>query len=165
MKEMKLTLEFVNIQDIQFGEVTQVKNHLLEINKEELIQYLQDERFKSIDIELARPGESIRIIPVKDVIEPRIKCDEEGNAFPGFLGDCEGTGEGVTKVLKGVGVVTTGKIVGFQEGIIDMTGPASEVCYYSSLNNVVIVAEKGKTCLRSSMRRQFAWRGLKQQSI
>ena len=77
MKEMKLTLEFVNIQDIQFGEVTQVKNHLLEINKEELIQYLQDERFKSIDIELARPGESIRIIPVKDVIEPRIKCDEE----------------------------------------------------------------------------------------
>lgn len=142
MKEMKLTLEFVNIQDIQFGEVTQVKNHLLEINKEELIQYLQDERFKSIDIELARPGESIRIIPVKDVIEPRIKCDEEGNAFPGFLGDCEGTGEGVTKVLKGVGVVTTGKIVGFQEGIIDMTGPASEVCYYSSLNNVVIVAEK-----------------------
>ncbi len=142
MREMNLTLELIHIKDIQFGETTQVKDHILEINKEELAAYLHDDRLQSIQIELARPGESVRIIPVKDVIEPRVKVDDEGNAFPGFLGECEGTGEGRTKVLKGVGVVTTGKIVGFQEGIIDMAGPAAEHCYYSVLNNVVIVAEK-----------------------
>ena len=31
-------------------------------------------------------------------------------------------GSGKTNVLKGSAVVTTGKIVGFQEGIIDMSG-------------------------------------------
>ena len=38
-------------------------------------------------------------------------------------------------------VVTTGKIVGFQEGIIDMTGPGAEYTPFSKLNNLVIIAE------------------------
>jgi glycine reductase len=50
-------------------------------------------------------------------------------------------GQGTTHVLKGVGVVTTGQIVGYQEGIIDMTGPGAELTPFSKLNNLVIVAE------------------------
>ena len=142
MKSKKLKFETINITDIQFGEETHIENGVLTINKDELIGELQDDRLESIDIDLARPGESVRIIPVKDVIEPRIKVDDGDNAFPGILGDCEGTGEGTTMALKGMAVVTTGKIVGFQEGIIDMSGPAAKDCYYSSLNNVVIIAEK-----------------------
>lgn len=38
-------------------------------------------------------------------------------------------------------VVTAGKIVGFQEGIIDMTGPGAEYTPFSKLNNLVVVCE------------------------
>lgn len=141
MKGMNLKLELVYIKDVKFGDKTYVQDNVLTVCKEELLERLKNEAFSSLDLQLARPGESVRIIPVKDVIEPRAKINQAGDAFPGVLGECEGTGEGRTKVLKGVGVVTTGKIVGFQEGIIDMSGPAAEHCYYSSLNNVVITAE------------------------
>ena len=38
-------------------------------------------------------------------------------------------------------VVTAGKIVGFQEGIIDMTGPGADYTPFSKLNNFVVVCE------------------------
>jgi glycine reductase len=38
-------------------------------------------------------------------------------------------------------VITTGKIVGFQEGIIDMTGPGADYTPFSKLHNVVVIAE------------------------
>ena len=38
-------------------------------------------------------------------------------------------------------VVTAGKIVGFQEGIIDMSGPGAEYTPFSKLNNLVVVCE------------------------
>jgi glycine reductase len=43
--------------------------------------------------------------------------------------------------LSGAAVVTVGKIVGFQEGIIDMAGPGAEYTPFSGLNNLVIVCE------------------------
>lgn len=138
---MNLRLEIINIRNIQFGESTMIKDGILSINREELIKVLEDkESFKSVDIDLARPGESIRIIPVKDVLEPRIKV-EDGGFFPGFIGNFSSCGKGCTKVLRGCGVVTTGSIVGFQEGLIDMTGPGAKHSHYSKLNNVVVLAE------------------------
>lgn len=38
---------------------------------------LKDKGILDVEIDIARPGESIRIIPVKDVIEPRAKLDED----------------------------------------------------------------------------------------
>ena len=38
-------------------------------------------------------------------------------------------------------VVTAGKIVGFQEGIIDMTGPGAEYTPFSKTLNLVMVCE------------------------
>ena len=50
-------------------------------------------------------------------------------------------GEGKTNVLKGAAVVTTGKIVGFQEGIIDMSGPGADYTPFSKTYNVVVKME------------------------
>nr|WP_330383770.1 glycine/sarcosine/betaine reductase component B subunit [Romboutsia hominis] len=47
------------------------------------------EHIKSIDIELAHPGESVRIVPVKDVIEPRVKVEGNGGIFPGIISKIE----------------------------------------------------------------------------
>lgn len=139
---MRLELGKIFIKDVQFGEVTEVKEGVLFINKEEMIREIGgDEHIKSIDLELARPGESIRITPVKDVIEPRVKVEGKGGIFPGILSKVDTVGEGRTHVLKGAAVVTTGKIVGFQEGIIDMTGVGADYTPFSKLNNVVVIAE------------------------
>lgn len=139
---MRLELGNIYIKDVQFGNETKVENGVLYVNKEELISIIsEDEHLKSVDIELARPGESVRIMPVKDVIEPRVKVEGKGGIFPGVISKVETVGSGRTNVLKGAAVVTTGKIVGFQEGIIDMTGPGAEYTPFSKLNNVVLVCE------------------------
>lgn len=139
---MRLELGNIFIKDVQFGNETKVESGTLYVNKEELISLLsEDEHLKRVDVELARPGESIRITPVKDVIEPRVKVEGPGGVFPGMISKVDTVGSGRTNVLKGAAVVTTGKIVGFQEGIIDMTGPGAEYTPFSKLNNVVVVCE------------------------
>ncbi len=140
MQNMNLTLEIVEIKDVQFGDRTYIQNGVLTINRKELIKEIGDPLFESIDFEIAKPGESTRIIPVKDVIEPRIKVESEG-MFPGILDGFNQCGEGNTKVLKGCCLTTTGKIMGFQEGIIDMSGPGAKYCHYSNLINIVLIAD------------------------
>lgn len=139
---MRLELGKIFIKDVQFGATTQVVNSILTVNKEEMIsKLLGDPRIASIDIELAKPGEEVRIIPVKDVIEPRVKVEGKGGVFPGWISKVETVGSGRTHVLKGACVVTTGKIVGFQEGIIDMSGPGADYTPFSKTLNVVVIAE------------------------
>ncbi len=139
---MKLELGSVFIKDIQFAAQSKIENGTLYVNKEEVKQIiLEDQNFKSADVELAKPGESIRIMPVKDVVEPRVKVQGSGGIFPGMVNKVETVGSGKTYALKGAAVVTTGKIVGFQEGIIDMIGLGAEYTPFSKLNNLVLVCE------------------------
>ncbi len=139
---MRLELGEILIKDVQFGDASKVENGVLYVNKDEVINLVcEDEHIKSVNVELARPGESVRITPVKDVIEPRVKVDGKGGMFPGVVSKVTTVGEGRTHVLKGSAVVTCGKIVGFQEGIIDMDGPGAEYTPFSKLNNVCLVIE------------------------
>jgi sarcosine reductase len=138
---MQLKVGNIFIKDLQFGPRTEVKNQTLFVNREELTGHLlQDEHLAQVELEITHPGESVRIMPVKDVIEPRVKPDHDGGIFPGMVSKMFTAGQGTTHVLKGVSVVTTGKIVGYQEGIIDMSGPGAELCPFSKLHNLVIVA-------------------------
>ena len=139
---MRLELGKIHIKDIQFGPESRIADNVLYVNKEELIKAVwDDEAIASVEVEIARPGESVRITPVKDVIEPRVKTEGRGGIFPGILSKVDTVGEGRTVALKGMSVVTTGKIVGFQEGIIDMAGAGAEYTPFSKLNNLVIIAE------------------------
>ena len=139
---MRLELGRINISNVKFADETKVESGCLLINKQELIDLvMEDNHIKSCVIELARPGEEIRITPVKDVIEPRVKVDGEGGIFPGLINKVTTVGSGRTHVLKGAAIITCGKIVGFQEGIIDMTGPGSEYTPFSKLNNICLVIE------------------------
>ncbi|MEY8302813.1 beta-aspartyl-peptidase [Anaerosalibacter bizertensis] len=139
---MRLELGYLFIEDVQFAEETKLENKTLYVNKNELVNLIkEDEHFEKVDLELARPGESIRITPVKDVIEPRVKVEGPGGIFPGMISKVDTVGSGKTNVLKGCAVVTAGKIVGFQEGIIDMTGPGADYTPFSKLNNIVLVCE------------------------
>ena len=139
---MRLELGNIFIKDMQFGNDTKVENGTLYINKEELLQAVSgDERIKSIEFDIVRPWEEVRIIPVKDVVEPRVKVEGKGGIFPGFINKVDTVGSGRTHVLKGAAVVTTGKVVGFQEGIIDMCGEGAKYTPFSKTNNLVAVVE------------------------
>ena len=139
---MKLELHKIKINKLAWGDKTFAQGGVLTVNKEELLSVLAgDERLAKVDVDFAHPGESVRIIPVKDVVEPRFKMEGPGGVFPGMVSDVDTVGEGKTLVLSGAAVVTTGKIVRFQEGIIDMTGPGAEYTPYSGTCNVVLILE------------------------
>lgn len=159
---MRLELGQVLIKDIQFGDNTKIDNGVLYVNKQELIDLIrEDEHLKSVDVEIARPGESVRITPVKDVVEPRVKVEGPGGIFPGVLSKVQTVGTGKTNVLKGCAVVTTGKIVGFQEGIVDMTGPGAEFTPFSKLNNLVLICEPLDTLKQHDHEKAVRFAGFK----
>lgn len=136
---LKLELGRIYIKDIQFGEKTAIKDGVLTVNKEALIEKLkEDKKIKDIKVQIARPGEKVRIIPVKDVIEPRIKIQGEGNGFPGVSAKMAQLGDGKVNVLYGAAIVTIGDMVGFQEGVIDMWGEGAKWTPFSKTYNLVV---------------------------
>lgn len=137
---MKLELGYIHIKDIIIGSESKVENGVLYVDEAALkALVLEDEELKDVHFDVAKPGESVRITPVKDVIEPRVKVEGPGGVFPGVISKVETVGSGKTHVLKDMAVVTAGKIVGFQEGIIDMSGPGAEYTPFSKTLNLVMV--------------------------
>ena len=139
---MKLELGYIKISDIQLSNESKVENGVLYVNPEDIINLIkEDENIATVAVDIAKPGESVRITPVKDVIEPRVKVEGPGQIFPGVIGKVNRVGEGRTHVLKGAAVVTTGRIVGFQEGIIDMSGEGAKYTPFSQTMNLVVTCE------------------------
>jgi len=139
---VRLELGRIKITDVQFGEITKVEKGTLYVNEQELVNLItEDEHIKSVKVDLAKPGEETRITPVKDVIEPRVKVEGQGGIFPGVINKVTTVGAGRTHVLSGAAVVTCGKIVGFQEGIIDMSGPGADFTPFSKTYNICLVIE------------------------
>ncbi|MEG0613470.1 MAG: glycine/sarcosine/betaine reductase component B subunit [Clostridium sp.] len=139
---MKLDIGNFYIKDIVFGDKLSFENGILTINKEEAINFVkQDERITEAEIYIARPGDKIRMVPVKEAIEPRVKLN--GNSiFPGYIGELSQAGDGTTHALKNSAVIVVGKHWGgFQDGVIDMSGEGSKYTYFSKLNNIVLVAD------------------------
>ena len=140
---MKLELGEIHIKDVVLGNESKIVDGVVTVDTEELkALILEDEHLVDVKFDVAHPGESTRITPVKDVIEPRVKVEGPGEIFPGVIGKVTPTvGSGKTYALKGMSVMTAGKIVGFQEGIIDMSGPGADYTPFSKLVNLVLVIE------------------------
>jgi len=136
---LRLEIGRINITDIQLGNETSVKNGVLTVDATSLIAKLkEDDRIKDVKIDIAKPGDKVRIIPVKDVIEPRVKISGGVNGFPGVTAKPAQCGEGRTHVLYGAAIVTVGDIVGFQEGVIDMWGEGAKWTPFSQTYNLTV---------------------------
>lgn len=131
-------IQLVDIQIAEEGHTQGIFDHILYVHPESVKEALmKDPRIEDVQIDIARPGDSVRILPVKDVIAPRAKRGN-GSIFPGLIDPIQKVSEDATIVLENCAVVTTGPIVGFQEGIIDMSGPAAEYSPFSQLNLLVL---------------------------
>ncbi len=137
---MKLELGNIHITDLEIGDKTNIKGGKLTIDTKAIKEIvLEDDRLIDLSVEIAKPGDSIRIAPVKDAIEPRVKVKGQGAMFPGVINKVKEVGSGRTHVLKGAAVITCGKIVSFQEGLIDMSGTGAEYTPFSQTHNVCLV--------------------------
>lgn len=137
---MKLTLGRILIHDIVFADETKLEGGVLYVNPSPLEKMvLEDDKIATVSFDIAKPGESVRITPVKDVIEPRVKVEGPGGIFPGMIAGVDTVGSGRTHALAGMALVTAGPIVGFQEGIIDMSGPGAAYTPFSKTLNLVMV--------------------------
>ena len=87
---MKLELGKILIHDICFAEKSEIRDGVLYVSKEEMEKIvMREEGIQSVSFDIAKPGESVRITPVKDVIEPRVKVEGPGGIFPEY--DSPGT--------------------------------------------------------------------------
>ena len=98
----RLQIDYVRVNKVQFGETTNLTDGVLTVNKEELTDMAKSEMFGSLDIKLAVPGESCRILGIHDIMQPRCKADAPETSYPGIWGKLAPMGEGRTVALKGV---------------------------------------------------------------
>jgi glycine reductase len=139
---MNLEIGNFQVKNVQFGQTSSYSEGTLTINKEEALSVVfQDDHITEADIVLAKPGDDVRIVPVKEAVEPRFRLSG-GPTFPGVTGKIERVGEGKTVALKNCSVLAVGKHWGsFGDGLIDMSGEGAKYSIFSKLNNICLVAD------------------------
>ncbi len=146
---MRLELGTFPVRDVVFAARTRWDDGVLEINRDELMaEVRKDTRIAKATLEIAKPGESTRIWPVRDAIEPRIKVEGPGVAYPGICGRAiETVGQGRTHRLGGISVVEVSEVPphdkggDFNEIYYDMCGPWADAIPHSKLINVCFIVE------------------------
>ncbi len=146
---MRLEMGTFPVRDVIFGPQTRWRDGVLEIDRESILDLIRrDPRIATAELELAKPGESVRIWPVRDVIEPRIKVEGPGMVYPGICGRPITTvGQGRTHRLSGIGVAEVSGVNWHEAGgdyveiLLDMSGPWAELIPMSALINVCVVVE------------------------
>lgn len=131
------------VSQLTFGDTTALRRGVLTVDRAAVTSLaLGDANLAGVEIDLATPGQSTRIIHVIDAIEPRYK--PSGATFPWFLSPPELVGSGVTHRLDGATVIATGDIPGaadsqgLKEAIVDMSGPGAPYSPFSAMCNVVL---------------------------
>ncbi len=162
---MKLELGNFHVEDIEFGDETTFNDGVLTINKEEALEVVyKDEHITEADLKIVKPGDMVRLVPVKEAIEPRYR-EEGGPVFPGVTGDLMQAGDGRTLAMKDMSVLVVGKHWGgFQDGLIDMGGEGAKYTYFSQLKNVVLVADTDEEFERHEQQkknRALRWAGMR----
>ncbi|NPV43972.1 MAG: betaine reductase [Firmicutes bacterium] len=162
---MRLELGNFYVKNILFGEKTKYENGVLMINKKEALSVVnQDEHIKEADIVIVKPGDKVRLVPVKEAIEPRYRVGG-GPLFPGVTGELQEIGNGKSFALKNCSVLVVGKNWGgFQDGLIDMSGEGAKYTYYSKLINIVLVADTDEEFERYQQQkknRALRWAGMR----
>ena len=148
---MPLELANFQVDKVVFGSTTAWKDGILEIDADELIGLAAaDPYIESVNIEIASPGDSTRIVGERDVLEPKLKVDGPAVAYPGITGRPVNTvGQGRTHRLPGMTVMSCAKFpeVRFDGSrgwgripkyrFVDMSGPCA-ISPYATLSNVCI---------------------------
>ncbi len=161
---MKLELASFQVDNVALAPETHLSNKTLFVSEGELKDHLLPDPFiQDIRIDVARPGESARIVNAIDVVEPRAKASGAETVFPGRLGPPMQVGSGTTNRLAEMAVVGTAEpFVGEEywyarEAIIDMSGAGAAYSPFSETVNLVLhfIPRPGGEELDPARRKQF----------
>lgn len=84
---MRLEVGTFPVNEARFGPKTHWHEGLLEVNRQELLDLaLKDGHIPSASIDIVRPGESVRIINMQGLFEPKVKVSGPGMIYPGICG-------------------------------------------------------------------------------
>lgn len=164
---MRLELGTFPVTEVEFGDRTQWSDGSLTIDRKGLESAIrEDRRITSAELEIVRPGESVRIASVRDVIEPRTKISGPGVVYPGIEGRPVTTvGEGVTHRITGLSVIEVAEVEFYHgndawlDTFIDMSGPGA-IAPYSKTPNVCVkiavtpslsIEDKNEACHRAAL--------------
>ncbi len=149
---MRLELGTFPVTNVREGNETGYSDGELTIDVDALAALvLEDPAITHARIEIAHPGDSTRIVGYIDVLEPRVKVEGPGVAYPGICDrDAATVGTGRTHRLEGVGVVNlpdTTPPPGLDEEkrpqafdtIYDQSGPSAELIPYGKLHSVCVL--------------------------
>lgn len=162
---MKLDIVNFHVRDIQFGAKTEYVDGILTVNKEEALAVVrEDSHITEAELHIVKPGDEVRLVPVKEAIEPRHRVGG-GPVFPGVTGKLVQAGNGTTHALKDMSVLVVGKHWGgFQDGLIDMSGEGAKYTLFSELKNLVLVADTDETFEHKEQQkknRALRWAGMR----
>jgi glycine reductase len=149
-EDQRVELEIVDyrIEQIAWSDRTWLNGKSLTIHLPSLQEQIKDlcDAIR-IDYEMARPGESKRIVHVLETVLPIAKANGAGAAFPGFDGPAELVGTGQTTRIGNLLVTITGRfphpesltpIETPREGILDMTGVGADYCHGSDHFHLIL---------------------------
>ena len=166
---MRLELATYPVSDVRLvegPERSMYREGVLAVNRQALCELLrQDPRLAEVSVDVASPGEAVRVAPVHDVIEPRIKAQGPGMVFPGVAGRPLTTvGTGRTNRMSGVAVVECAPLPGWggtpgrdrHPGFyLDTQGPAAVAPYDGLVLVCVLAVPREDLSLRD--RSEAAW--------
>lgn len=140
---MELAFRSIIVNGLEWADKTYVDKGVLYVNKKEALAACGEySNIDGIELHIARPGENIRIIPVKAAIEPRCKIGDKGAMFPGIVGPMRQAGTGITLALKGAAVLVTEsndiEAKCRTGAILDMSGPIAAYTPLSQTYNLII---------------------------
>ena len=138
---MKLEMESVRVEAIQQGSGTYAENGVLQVDFQELEELiLRGRRISAVDLSLAFPGDSVRIVNLIDIIQPRCKIEPVGADFPGWIGKMQIAGKGKTRSLTGVTVLVSNPNPADKvwKAVLDMSGVLAELSRFGKMQHVSI---------------------------
>ena len=160
---MKLELGKFPVSAVREGSNTGYRDGVLTLDTESLTRLvLENPAIVHARIEIARPGDSVRVVGYRDVVAPQIKVEGPGVAYPGICGRlADFAGRGRTHRIDGVGVVnladtepppggTVEKRTHGFDTLFDMSGPSASLIPYSQLNNICLVLHTDRNLSESA---------------
>ncbi len=143
---MEFKIHNFPVNEVVFGKKTSYERGKLTIDKEEALAVVRkDDHITEADLLLTKPGDMVRLCPVKDAVEPRCRVDGKP-LFPGVTGGIYSAAGSDQHALKNCCVTVVGqKWGGFQDGLFDMGGEGAKYSYFSQLINIVLVANTDET--------------------
>ncbi len=145
---MELELFDYSIDELRWGERTALTGKSLSVYAPDLRELLKDLSHDiHVDYEIARPGESKRIVHVLDTVLPIAKLSGHATTFPGFDSPAQLVGTGKTLRIRNLLVTVTGRFPNVEaltpiekprEGILDMTGVGAPFSYGSDRFHLIL---------------------------